>query len=74
MLAQPMLPLPRALPPRVRSNRRSFRPGTVSQPYRLPHEIKNQLVPALQPFKNREAAFVLAVGRVAEASALRGAI
>src|SRR5919107_696726 len=61
LAAQPMLPLPRALPPRARRNRRPFLAGTCSQPYRLPHEIRDRLVPALAPYRNREAAFALAV-------------
>jgi hypothetical protein len=58
--AQAMLPLLRALPPRARCVRSTFRPGTPSQPYRLPHEVRDRLVAALQPFRNREAAFALA--------------
>src|ERR687889_2448281 len=59
--AQPMLPLPRALPPRARRNRRPFAAGTASQPYRLPHEIRDRLVAALAPYRNREAAYRLAM-------------
>src|ERR687889_1932848 len=61
LAAQPMLPLPRALPPRARRNRRPFLAGTCSQPYRLPHEVRDRLVPALAPYRNREAAYRLAV-------------
>jgi hypothetical protein len=49
---QPMLPLPRALPPA-----RSHSP----QPYRLPHDVRDRLQAALAPFRNREAAYELAV-------------
>src|SRR5215217_4581886 len=59
--AQPMLPLPRALPPRARRVRKPFQAGTASQPYRLPHEIRDRLVAALAPYRNREAAYRLAV-------------
>jgi hypothetical protein len=59
MLAQPMLPLPRALPPRARRNRRAFQPG-ASAVYRLPHEVRDRLVAALAPYRNRDAAFALA--------------
>jgi hypothetical protein len=56
-----MLPLPRALPPRARRNRRPFLAGTCSQPYRLPHEVRDRLVADLAPYRNREAAYRLAV-------------
>src|SRR5215213_11975354 len=59
--AQPMLPLPRALPPRARRNRRPFQTGTASQTYRLPHEVRDRLIAALAPYRNREAAYRLAV-------------
>ena len=59
--AQPMLPLPRALPPRARRVRKPFQAGTASQPYRLPHEVRDRLVAALAPYRNREAAYRLAV-------------
>src|SRR5215213_5737727 len=59
--AQPMLPLPRALPPRARRVRKPFQAGTASQPYRLPHEVRDRLIAALAPYRNREAAYRLAV-------------
>ena len=59
--AQPMLPLPRALPPRARRVRKPFQAGTGSHPYRLPHEVRDRLVAALGPYRNREAAYRLAV-------------
>jgi hypothetical protein len=46
------LPLPRALLPRARR---------VSQPYRLPPAVKDRLTSALARFRNREAAYTLAV-------------
>jgi DNA-binding transcriptional ArsR family regulator len=55
------IPLPR--PQRVRSRRlrRPFLPSTTPGPYRLPPEMRDRLLTALQPFKNREAAYILAV-------------
>jgi hypothetical protein len=61
MLAQPMLALPRARPAPVRDARRPFHPSRAGGPYRLPHEVRDRLVAALAPFRNREAAFTLAV-------------
>jgi hypothetical protein len=59
MLAvQERLPLVR---PRTRSARRPFTPAQGRAGYRLPHEIRDRLVAALAPFRNREAAFALAV-------------
>jgi hypothetical protein len=40
---------------------RPFRPAPGRGPYRLPHEIADRLREALAPFRNREAAFTLAV-------------
>jgi hypothetical protein len=62
MLAiQERLALPRALPACSRRARRPFHPSTGEGAYRLPHEVLDRLVVALQPFRNREAAFALAV-------------
>src|SRR5688572_12617300 len=59
MLAvQERLPLVR---PRTRSARRPFTPAQGRGTYRLPHEIRDRLVAALAPFRNREAALALAV-------------
>jgi hypothetical protein len=59
MLAvQERLPLVR---PRTRSSRRPFTPAQGREGYRLPYEIRDRLVAALAPFRNREAAFALAV-------------
>ena len=52
----------RPLAARVRSVRRPFHPSTgQGRGYRLPHEIRDRLAASLAPFRNREAAFVLAV-------------
>jgi hypothetical protein len=65
MLAvQERLPLSRALPARARRNRQPFHGGHQhgdASPYRLPHEIRDRLIGALQPFRNRESALSLAV-------------
>jgi hypothetical protein len=61
MLVQAMLPLPRPARPRMRSVRMVFQPRTPSQSYRLPHEVRDCLASSLAPFRNRDAAFVLAV-------------
>jgi hypothetical protein len=61
MLAQPMLALPRARPAPVRDARRPFQPSKAEGPYRLPHDVRDRLTIALQPYRNREAAFTLAV-------------
>jgi hypothetical protein len=59
MLAlQERLPLVR---PRTQSTRRPFTPAQGRAGYRLPHEIRDRLVAALAPFRNREAAFALAM-------------
>jgi hypothetical protein len=52
----------RPLAARVRSVRRPFHPSTgQGRGYRLPHDIRDRLAASLAPFRNREAAFVLAV-------------
>jgi hypothetical protein len=63
MLAvQPRLPLTRAFRPRVRSVRRSFTPSQEGRgPYCLPRDVRDRLAAALAPYRNREAAFALAV-------------
>jgi hypothetical protein len=59
MLAiQERLSLPRAVPARAR---RAFHPSGGEGPYRLPHGIRDRLVAALAPYRNRDAAFALAV-------------
>src|SRR3954451_6701478 len=58
---QPLLPLPRPSRARVRSLRRPFTPSRTAGPYRLPHEVRDRLVSALAPARNRDAALALAV-------------
>ena len=76
MLVQPRLPLVLAQRPRQRRARRPFHPSQGKGPYCLPRDVQGRLTIALAPFRNREAAFTLAVflarfwsspGRVAEA-------
>lgn len=47
--------------PRLRSVRRAFHPSAAPAPYRLPHDVRDRLAGQLQPYRNREAAFALAV-------------
>ena len=58
---QATLPFTRQGSPRVRACRRPFVPSPPSGPYRLPQAVLDRLAPALEPFRNREAAFALAV-------------
>jgi hypothetical protein len=59
MLAvQRRLPLIRL---RKRNARRDFHPSCQGQVYRLPHELRDRLASALKPFRNRDAAYALAV-------------
>ncbi|MCJ2085028.1 hypothetical protein MKK88_03330 [Methylobacterium sp. E-005] len=58
---QATLPLPRLVTPRVRSCRRPFVPSPPVGPYRLPAAVLERLAPALEPFRNRDAALALAV-------------
>jgi hypothetical protein len=57
MLAVQIRPLARV---RARSVRRAFHPSAAG-PYRLPHDIRDRLSTALMPYRNRDAAFALAV-------------
>src|SRR4051794_26697646 len=59
-VAQPLLPLPRGAPARLRSVRRAFKPAPAPGPYRLPHDIRDHLAAALAPYRNRDAAYDLA--------------
>jgi hypothetical protein len=59
--AQARLPLGMPFRPRARNVRRPFMPSCNGGPYRLPHEIRDRLTAALAPYRNREAAFALAV-------------
>jgi hypothetical protein len=58
---QRLLPFARPLATRFRSVRRPFHPSTGEGAYRLPHDIRDRLAASLRPFRNREAAFTLAV-------------
>src|SRR4051812_48563339 len=52
---------PRAPRPRLRHVRRPFTPSCEGGPYRLPHDVRDHLGAALTSFRNRDAAFALAV-------------
>jgi hypothetical protein len=60
-IAHPLLPLPRLGSRRSRRNRRAFTPSPCAGPYRLPRDVQDRLTAALAPFRNRDAAFALAV-------------
>src|SRR4051795_6091482 len=60
-MAHPLLPLPRPPSTRRRGSRRPFAPSPCASPYRLPHDVRDRLAAALAPFRNRDAAFTLAV-------------
>jgi len=59
-VSQPLLPLPRLPSTRRRGSRRSFTPSSAGI-YRLPHDVRDRLAAALAPYRNRDAAFALAV-------------
>lgn len=61
MYAQPFLPLPRQQAVRLRAIRRPFAPSPAPGPYRLPAAVLDHLTSLLEPFRNRDAAFALAV-------------
>jgi hypothetical protein len=62
MLAvQPRLPLTVPIQARTRRVRRPFHPAQGEGPYRLPRDVRDRLVPALAGFRNRDAAFALAI-------------
>jgi hypothetical protein len=61
LTAQPRLPLVVPMRPRARSVRRPFHPSRGMGPYRLPSAVRDRLAAALAPFRNREAAFALAM-------------
>src|SRR4051812_29705866 len=61
--AQPLLPLPRNAPARLRSCRRTFTPAPTPGPYRLPHDVRDRLAAAITPYRNRDAA-----GKLSEAT------
>src|SRR5215210_7107975 len=58
--AHPLLPLPRPPSARQRFSRRPFAPSQGGV-YRLPHDVRDRFAAALAPFRNRDAAFALAV-------------
>jgi hypothetical protein len=59
MLAvQHRLPL---VPVRTRHARHPFHPSQDRGAYRLPHDVRDRLAAALVPYRNRDAAFALAV-------------
>ena len=58
---KPRLPLAVPFRPRARSVRRPFHPANWGGPYRLPSDVQDRLTAALSPFRNREAAFTLAM-------------
>jgi hypothetical protein len=58
--AHPLLPLPRPQSARRRDSRRPFAPSQ-SGVYRLPHDVRDRLAADLAPFRNRDAAFTLAM-------------
>src|SRR5215204_7371663 len=60
-MAHPLLPFPRPAPKRSRGVRCPFTPSLPAGPYRLPHDVRDRLTAALVPFRNRDAAFALAV-------------
>ncbi len=60
LAAQARLPLGMPFRPRARNVRRPFMPPRNGGPYRLPHDVRDRLVAALAPFRNRDAAFALA--------------
>ncbi len=61
MLTQPFLPLPRPSLARSRLVRRPFHPSAPAGPYGLPRPVQDRLASALAGFRNRDAAFALAV-------------
>src|SRR4051795_6973429 len=60
-MAHPLLPLPRPPSTRRRGSRRPFAPSPCASPYRPPHDVRDRLAAALAPYRNRDAAFALAV-------------
>src|SRR4051812_30904293 len=60
-MAHPLLPLPGPAPRRSRGLRRPFTPSLPAGPYRLPRDVCDRLAAALAAFRNRDAAFALAV-------------
>ncbi len=61
LAAQARLPLGMPFRPRTQNVRRPFMPSCNEGPYRLPRDVQDRLATALASFKNRDAAFALAV-------------
>ncbi len=61
LAAQVRLPLGMPFRSRTRNVRRPFMPSCNGGPYRLPRDVQDRLATALASFKNRDAAFALAV-------------
>src|SRR3954465_2728216 len=59
-MAHPLLPFPRLALRRSRGVQRPFVPSPSAGPYRLPYDVRDRLTAALAPYRNRDAAFVLA--------------
>src|SRR3954469_17482032 len=59
-MAHPLLPRSRPPSERRRGSRRPFAPSQGGV-YRLPYDVRDRLTAALMPFRNRDAAFTLAV-------------
>src|SRR4051812_4705754 len=60
-MAHPLLPLLRPSSTRRRSSRHPFTPSPCDGPYRLPRDVRDRLTGALTAYRNRDAAFALAV-------------
>jgi hypothetical protein len=60
-MVHPLLPFPRSALRRSRGVRRPFTPSPYAGPYQLPRDVRDRLTSALAPFRNRDAAFALAV-------------
>lgn len=60
-VVQPRLPLILPMRERARRVRRPFHPSKGEGPYRLPNAVRDRLAAALEPYRNRDAAFALAV-------------
>ena len=61
LVAQARLPLAVPIRARMRSVRRLFHPSKGKGPYRLPRNVQDRLTSSLGPFRNRDAAYALAV-------------
>src|SRR5215217_1238943 len=59
--AHSLLPFPSLALRRRRGVRSPFTPSLPAGPYRLPRDVRDRLTAALAPYRNRDAAFALAV-------------